>query len=143
MQKTTVKIIKLINGDDIVTVLPTGDKQLPDNGPLIRLDKPLQIKYVPQMTPTGFRDYIAMIRWTNYTNDKIVTIPKDKIMTITNASNEMAGSYGEIVKNYDGLDKPKKDEKYQRREFTAKENEKLNEIFKELDDIEEDEPTIH
>ena len=143
MQKTTVKIIKLINGDDIVTVLPTGDKQLPDNGPLIRLDKPLQIKYVPQMTPLGFRDYIAMIRWTNYTNDKIVTIPKDKIMTITNASNEMAGSYGEIVKNYDGLDKPKKDEKYQRREFTAKENEKLNEIFKELDDIEEDEPTIH
>ena len=143
MQKTTVKIIKLINGDDIVTVLPTGDKQLPDNGPLIRLDKPLQIKYVPQMTPTGFRDYIAMIRWTNYTNDKIVTIPKDKIMTITNASNEMAGSYGEIVKNYDGLDKPKKDEKYQRREFTAKENQKLNEIFKELDDIEEDEPTIH
>ena len=55
MQKTTVKIIKLINGDDIVTVLPAGDKQLPDNGPLIRLDKPLQIKYVPQMTPLGFR----------------------------------------------------------------------------------------
>ena len=57
----TVKIIKLINGDDIVAVLPTGDKQLPDNGPLLRLDKPLQIKYVPQMTPMGFRDYIAMI----------------------------------------------------------------------------------
>ena len=99
MQKTTVKIIKLINGDDIVAVLPTGDKQLPDNGPLIRLDKPLQIKYVPQMTPLGFRDYIAMIRWTNYTNDKIVTIPKDKIMTITNASLEMSTNYVEIVKS--------------------------------------------
>ena len=143
MQKTTVKIIKLINGDDIVAVLPTGDKQLPDNGPLIRLDKPLQIKYIPQITPMGFRDYIALIRWTNYTADKIVTIPKDKIMTITNASLEMSNSYGEIVKNYDGLDKPKKDEGYQRREFTADENKKLNEIFKELDDIEEDEPTIH
>ena len=142
MQKTTVKIIKLINGDDIVTVLPTGDKQLPDNGPLIRLDKPLQIKYVPQMTPMGFRDYIAMIRWTNYTSDKIVTIPKDKIMTITNASLEMSHSYSEIVKNYDKLDKPKKDESYHRKEFTAKENEKLNEIFRELDDVEED-PTIH
>ena len=141
--KAQVKIIKLINGDDIVTVLPTGDKQLPDNGPLIRLDKPLQIKYVPQMTPMGFRDYIAMIRWTNYTNDKIVTIPKDKIMTITNASLEMSNSYGEIVKNYDGLDKPKRDENYHRQEFTPKENEKLNEIFKELDDVEEDEPTIH
>tara|TARA_Y100000592_G_scaffold5082_1_gene7231 strand:+ start:193 stop:624 length:432 start_codon:yes stop_codon:yes gene_type:complete len=143
MQKTTVKIIKLINGDDIVTVLPTGDKQLPDNGPLIRLDKPLQIKYVPQMTPMGFRDYIAMIRWTNYTSDKIVTIPKDKIMTITNASNEMSASYGEIVKNYDNLDKPKRDEKYKQKEFTADENKKINEIFRELDDIDEEDPTLH
>jgi len=138
----TVKIIKLINGDDIVTVLPTGDKQLPDNGPLIRLDKPLQIKYVPQMTPMGFRDYIAMIRWTNYTSDKVVTIPKDKIMTITNASLEMSNSYSEIVKNYDGLDKPKRDENYHRKEFTADENKKMNEIFRELDD-DEDEPTLH
>ena len=142
----TVKIIKLINGDDIVTVLPTGDKQLPDNGALLRLDKPLQIKYIPQVTPMGFRDYIALIRWTNYTGDKIVTIPKDKIMTITNASNEMAGSYGEIIKNYDNLDKPKRDELYQRKEFSAEENKKINEIFKEFDDRLEDEdepPTIH
>ena len=140
--KTTVKIIKLINGDDTVTVLPTGDKQLPDNGPLIRLDKPLQIKYVPQMTPLGFRDYIALIRWTNYTMDKVVTIPKDKIMTITNASLEMSGSYGEIIKNYDNLDKPKRDENYHRKEFTAEENKKMNEIFREFDD-DEDEPTMH
>jgi len=142
MQKPQVKIIKLINGDDIVAVLPTGDKQLPDNGPLIRLDKPLQIKYVPQITPVGFRDYIALIRWTNYTSDKIVTIPKDKIMTITNASLEMSGSYSEITKNYDNLDKPKRDETYHRKEFSPEENKKLNEIFKELDD-EEEEPTLH
>ena len=140
--KAQVKIIKLINGDDIVTILPTGEKQLPDNGPLIRLDKPLQIKYVPQMTPMGFRDYIAMIRWTNYTSDKIITIPKDKIMTITNASSEMSTSYNDIVKNYENLDKPKKDEGYHRKEFTADENKKMNEIFRELDD-EEDEPTLH
>ena len=95
------------------------------------------------MTPMGFRDYIAMIRWTNYTNDKIVTIPKDKIMTITNASSEMAVNYSQIVKNYDKLDKPKKDENYHRKEFTANENEKLNEIFRELDDVDEEDPTIH
>ena len=90
----------------------------------------------------GFRDYIAMIRWTNYTNDKIVTIPKDKILTITNASSEMTNSYSAIVKNYDKLDKPKRDETYHRKEFTPEENKKLNEIFKELDD-EEEEPTLH
>ena len=143
MQKTTVKIIKLINGDDIVTVLPAGDKQLPDNGPLIRLDKPLQIKYIPQITPMGFRDYIALIRWTNYTADKIVTIPKDKIMTITNASLEMAGNYKHIIQNYDKLDRPKQDETYHKKEFSPEENKKLNEIFREFDDDEEDPPTIH
>ena len=141
--KPEVKIIKLINGDDIVTVLPTGDKQLPDNGPLIRLDKPLQIKYIPQVTPMGFRDYIALIRWTNYTADKIVTIPKDKIMTITNASLEMAGNYKHIIQSYDKLDRPKQDETYHRKEFTPEENKKLNEIFKELDDEEDTPPTIH
>ena len=143
MQKTAVKIIKLINGDDIVAVLPVGDKQLPDNGPLIRLDKPLQIKYIPQITPTGFRDYIALIRWTNYTSDKIVTIPKDKILTITNASTEMTINYNEISRSYDKLNAPKKDESYHRREFTPEENKKLNEIFKELDDDNEEPPTIH
>ena len=143
MQKTAVKIIKLINGDDIVAVLPVGDKQLPDNGPLIRLDKPLQIKYIPQITPMGFRDYIALIRWTNYTADKIVTIPKDKIMTITNASLEMAGNYKHIIQSYDKLDRPKQDETYHRKEFTPEENKKLNEIFKELDDEEDTPPTIH
>ena len=140
--KQEVKIIKLINGDDIVTVLPTGDKQLPDNGPLIRLDKPLQIKYIPQITPMGFRDYIALIRWTNYTADKIVTIPKDKIMTITNASLEMAGNYNHIIQNYDKLDRPKQDETYHKKEFSPEENKKLNEIFREFDDDEEP-PTIH
>ena len=141
--ETNIKVIKLINGDDIVCNLPQKELQLPDNSPLLRLERPLQIKYVPQMTPMGFRDYIAMIRWTNYTNDKIVTIPKDKIMTITNASSEMAVNYSQIVKNYDKLDKPKKDENYHRKEFTANENEKLNEIFRELDDVDEEDPTIH
>jgi len=144
-----IKIIKLINGDDIVCVLPTGEKQLPENGPLIRLDKPLQIKYVPQFTPMGVRDYIALIRWTNYTVDKIVTIPKDKIMTITNASLEMSGNYANICKDYDSLDKPKKDDGYHRKEMTPEENRKLNEIFKEFDDEEDPRlpgtkpPTIH
>ena len=141
--KPEVKIVKLINGDDIVCVIPTGEHQLKDNAPLIRLEKPLQIKYVPQMTPQGFRDYIALIRWTNYTADRIITIPKDKIMTITNASNEMGKSYTEISKNYDTVDVPKKDENYKRKEFSSAENKKINELFAEFDDEDEEEPTYH
>jgi predicted GTPase len=48
-----IRIIKLINGDDIVCSL--APEQLPAKSPLLRLIKPLQIKYVSQLpsrTPT-------------------------------------------------------------------------------------------
>ena len=144
MQKQQVKIVKLINGDDIVTDMPIGDKQLPDKSVLIRLHKPLQIKYVPQITPTGVRDYIALIRWTNYTNDNVVTIPKDKILTITNASPEMTVSYNAIANNYHRMEQPQKDKQYQRETLTPEQNKKVNEIFDEfLHDEDEDPPTLH
>ena len=79
-----IKIIKLINGDDVVCILP--QKQLGVKSPLLRLEKPLQIKYIPQLTSGGIKDYVALIKWAAYTPDQIVTIPKDKIMTITSAS---------------------------------------------------------
>jgi hypothetical protein len=87
----SIKVIKLDNGDDIVCAFPK--EQLDEKTGLIRLVKPLLIKYVPQLTPQGFKDYVALIKWAAYTNDEIITIPIKKIMTITNASSEM------IIKN--------------------------------------------
>ena len=137
-----VKIIKLVNGEDVVTILPTGKNQLPDNSQLVRLEKPLLIKYVPQMTLTGFKDYIALIKWCSYTPDKIITIPKNKIMTITNASTEMMASYGIIAKNYDKQPTPLRQEKYKQQKFSDAENEKISEIFDDFDD-DEGNTTIH
>ena len=131
--QANIKIVKLVNGDDIVTHMPSGDKQLPDKSPLMRLDKPLQIKYIPQMTPMGVRDYIALIKWTNYTPDKIVTIPKDKILTITTAGGDMSRSYLNLAKEYDKIDSPKKSKTkiYHPERLDDEENELLNEIFKD------------
>ena len=137
----SVKILKLINGEDVVAVLPTGKDQLPDNSQLLRLNKPLLIKYVPQMTLTGFKDYIALIKWCSYTPDKVITIPKNKIMTITNATTEMASSYFTIATNYDQKPAPLRQQNYKTQKLTDEENEKINDIF---DDFEEDEEkTIH
>ena len=136
----SVKILKLINGEDVVAVLPTGKEQLPDNSQLIRLNKPLLIKYVPQMTLTGFKDYIALIKWCSYTPDKVITIPKNKIMTITNASTEMASSYFNIATNYDQKPAPLRQQNYKSQKLNDEDNEKLNEIF---DEIEDEEKTIH
>ena len=139
--QSSVKIIKLVNGEDVVTVLPTGKNQLPDNSQLLRLDKPRLIKYVPQMTLTGFKDYIALIKWCSYTTDKVITIPKNKIMTITNATTEMASSYFTIATNYDQKPAPLRQQNYKSQRLTDEDNEKINEVFDEFE--EDEEKTIH
>ena len=136
-----IKIVKLENGDDIVCAFPK--EQLPDKHALLRIERPLQIKYIPQLTPGGFKDYVALIKWAAYTGDTIVTIPKDKIMTITNASSEMQKSYVHIIKDYHLIDKNLQREeevKFSRERLSDKDNDKINEIFNELED---EEPTIH
>ena len=83
----------------------------------------------------GIKDYIALIKWAAYTNDNVITIPKDKILTITNASSEMGKSYSHMAHNYDKMDVPKKDDNvYKRQAFSDKDNQKLNEIFDEIGD---------
>ena len=127
-----VKIIKLINGDDIVCSFPK--EQLGDKSPLIRLSKPLQIKYVPQLTPQGIKDYVALIKWSPYTSDPIITIPKNKIMTITNANGSMQTSYFHLLESYDKEEKVVKDNQYERTRLSDETNAEINEIFDEEDE---------
>ena len=129
---TNVKVIKLDNGDDIVCAFPKD--QLDEKTGLIRLVKPLLIKYVPQLTPQGFKDYVALIKWAAYTNDEIITIPIKKIMTITNATGEMAKSFKHMSNEYQRLEAPRKDSDYKRSMFTKEDNDKVNEIFDEFGD---------
>ena len=132
-----IKIIKLINGDDIVCILPK--EQLTAKSPLLRLSKPLQVKYVPQLTPQGIKDYIALIKWVGYSTDEIITIPKDKIMTITNATNSMSKSYDLIVKDYDKENlKTLDNSKYEKERLTDEKNGEINEIFDDYEDEEFD-----
>jgi len=132
-----IKIIKLINGDDIVCTL--AKEQLPDKTPLLRIDKPLQIKYVSQLTAKGLKDYIALIKWAAYTNDKIITIPKDKIVTITNATDEMTKSYIEVSKKYEKILIPKRAE-HNIEQLSDNENDDFNDLW---DDFRDTKKTLH
>lgn len=90
-----VKIIRLISGEEICCVIPK--EQIKDNKTLIRLSEPMLIKYVPKITEMGISDYIALVKWVGFTNDKIITIPKDKIMTIANATEPFTRRYHHLV----------------------------------------------
>ena len=138
---TNVKVIKLDNGDDIVCAFPK--EQLDEKTGLIRLVKPLLIKYVPQLTPMGFKDFVALIKWAAYTNDEIITIPIKKILTITNASMEMTRSFEHMSKEYQTLEAPRKEDNYRRTMLSREDNDKVNEIFDEFSDIDDGNGTIH
>ena len=140
VQKKTlnpIKIIKLINGDDIVCTLPA--EQLGEKSPMLRLSKPLQVKYIPQLTAQGLKDYVALIKWSPYTRDGILTIPKDKIMTIVNANPDMTKSYNHVVMGYDKSEPLAKKEKpaaFKRERLSDEDNDRVNEIFDEFEDDE-------
>ena len=128
-----IRIVKLVNGDYIVCSL--APEQLPTKSLVLRLVKPLQIKYISQLTARGLKDYIALIKWTAYTNDHIISIPKDKIMTITNATEEMSKSYLDVSSKYDRIDIPKKGQ-YITEELSKEENDEFNELWDEFRDKE-------
>ena len=143
-QPNPIKIIKLINGDDIVCTLPA--EQLGEKSPLLRLSKPLQVKDIPQFTATGLKDYVALIKWSPYTRDYILTIPKDKIMTIVNANVDMTKSYNHMMLSYDKTEPLAQKEKpavFKRERLNDEDNDTVNEIFDELDDEFIPKKTIH
>ena len=55
------------------------------------------IKYVPRITEQGISDYIALVRWVGFTDEKIVTIPIDKIITICNATPAFTERYSKLT----------------------------------------------
>ena len=128
-----IKIIKLVNGDDIVCTIP--QHLLDDKSPLVKIDKPLQVKYVPAMDGLNLKDYVALIKWTSYSDDTIISIPKDKIMTITTAGTAMSNSYINVSSTYDQTNVAEHNqESYTRERIEDEMNDKLNEIFDNLDD---------
>lgn len=91
----TAKIIKLVTGEEICCMLPK--EQLNEKSNLLRLSDPMLIKYVPHITNLGVSDYIALVKWVGFTEDKVVSIPKDKILTICNASLPFTQRYQRLV----------------------------------------------
>ena len=130
-----VKIIRLVSGEEICCIIPK--EQIKDNKTLIRLSEPMLIKYVPRITEVGISDYIALVKWVGFTNDKIITIPKDKIMTIANATEPFTKRYHHLINTIN-----KQDQKlpaFVERDMTDEDYEKYDRRTEQenLDDLKE------
>ena len=134
-----VKIIRLVSGEEICCVIPK--EQIKDKTHLLRLSEPMLIKYVPQITEVGISDYIALVKWVGFTNDKIITIPKDKIMTIANATEPFTRRYHHLVDSLSGqtqklpsfIERDLSEEDYDEFDKQSKKKDKLEDLKKFFD----------
>jgi len=131
-----VKILRLVTGEELCCVIP--EKQLSSKSNLVRLLEPMLIKYIPHMTDIGVSDYIALVKWVGFTDDKIISIPKDKIITIANATAPFSLRYKKLVDTVNSKKQQLPD--YVERNLSAGEYKKMDakeEIQKALDDLHE------
>ena len=93
------KIVKLVTGEELVCIIK-DENQIPKSS-LIRLEKPLQIKVIPKMFVSGNQEYVALVKWANFTEDNFISIPKDKVITIVNCTIDFSLKYVESLKKQD------------------------------------------
>jgi hypothetical protein len=136
----TAKILKLVTGEEICCTLPT--EQLSEKSTMLRLEQPMLIKYVPHITGLGVSDYIALVKWVGFTDDKIVAIPKNKILTICNATIPFTERYKKLIKYKtkqplpDYIERDLTDEEYE--ELNAKDEEILQKTKDKLKQLVDD-----
>ena len=84
----TLQIIKFKNGEDIVSEI------IGDGEGFLKLSNPMQMIIHPKMTDEGYGESIALTRWMQpYTEDVVIRIRKDSIITVVNASTGMKSFY--------------------------------------------------
>ena len=72
----SVKIIRLVSGEEICCVIPK--EQIKDKTNLLRLSEPMLIKYVPQVTEFGISDYIALVKWVGTQTIRLLLYQKTR-----------------------------------------------------------------
>ena len=98
-QQTEYKLIKLIDGTELV-----GQLSVSDNDKFLRIVEPLQLKTVPRPTSVGMRDDSSLAPWLPFSTDKIFSIPKERVITIASINKDLSHYYEAILKRVQ--DKP-------------------------------------
>ena len=89
----SLQIIKFKNGEDIVCrVIGDGDG-------FLKIENPLQMHISPIKNEEGYGEHVAMSRWMQpYTEETVVRVRKDSIVTVVTASKGMAAFYQKMLR---------------------------------------------
>jgi len=122
--KTNFKLIKLVNGEDIICSISSGNPNTV--GGKIEVIFPLKMQVVPKMTDKGINESLNLSHWVHpYTETKSFHIPTSSILLVANVSPGLSKYYEYVLRQIE------RDDTILDREPT--DDEMMDEIFEEMD----------
>ena len=88
------KVLKLSNGEEIITVISSADK----SRPYIEVKNPLQVNLYPKAVDGGLIESMTLSRWLTVSETQIANLNKTSIVAISDASIGLARFYEHCVK---------------------------------------------
>ena len=140
MNVAPYKIVKLINGEDIICIVEN------EFGEECEVSYPLLMQTLPQRTPRGFVESLSLSRWLQpFTEESLFKIKSDKIILMTDASPGLCKYYEYVLSKIDSHDN--NDDVFNENNFPKEaegSNENDEEVYEELlADMDIDSKSIH
>ena len=88
------KVLKLSNGEEIITVISHADK----SRPYIEVKNPLQVNLYPKTVDGGFVESMALSRWLTVSETQTANLNKNSIVAICDASIGLTKFYEHCVR---------------------------------------------
>lgn len=94
MMAQETKVLKLSNGEEIITVISSADK----SRPYIEVKNPLQVNLYPKAVDGGLIESMALSRWLTVSETQIANLNKNSIIAISDASIGLIRFYEHCVR---------------------------------------------
>ena len=93
-KETSLRLVKLSDGTELIGNIGLTD----EDSTFLRIDEPLEIMMNSRPVAAGLvEDFTSLRPWMQFANDKVFSIPKERIITICNVADDMKKYYKIII----------------------------------------------
>ena len=122
-KESSLRIVKLSDGSEIIGCINLTD----EGSKFLRKTEPLEILMNSKAIGIGMvEDFTSLRPWMQFANDSVFSIPKERIMTISNVADDMKAYY-KIIN-----EKVKERAKIKRQPLTEKDIKRAADIISEM-----------
>jgi hypothetical protein len=127
-KETSLRLVKLSDGTELIGNIGLTD----EDSTFLRIDEPLEIMMNSRPVAAGLvEDFTSLRPWMQFANDKVFSIPKERIITICNVADDMKKYYKIIL----GKVKDRAKLKESRPPLTEKDIQRAADMLENLDEL--------